>query len=112
MEQGAANLVLATLMTEATAGGIIGFLVGYGLRKIVGTALKVTAMAVALFTIPPMALAALGVVQVDFAALARLLERLFTRLAQFAIAVSPSMVRMFPVNGSFAFGLVVGAMKG
>ena len=112
MEQGAANLVLATLMTEVTAGGTIGFLVGYGLRKIVGIMVKVTAVAVALFTIPLIALASVGVVQVDFAALTGLLEELFSRLAQLAIAISPSMMRMFPASGSFALGLVVGVMKG
>jgi len=51
LEQTAANLVLATLMAEATASGTIEFLVGYGLWKIVGIMLKVTAVAVALFTI-------------------------------------------------------------
>ena len=112
MEQGAANLVLATLMTEVTAGGTIGFLVGYGLRKIVGIMVKVTAVAVALFTIPLIALASVGVVQVDFAALTRLLEELLIRLAQLAIGISPSIMRMFPASGSFALGLVVGVMKG
>jgi len=112
LEQTAANLALATLMTEVTAGGTIGFLVGYGLRKIVGVMLKVAAVAVALFTIPLMALAALGIVQVDSAALTRLLEELFSRLAQFAISLSPRMMQMFPVSGSFGLGLVAGVMKG
>lgn len=112
MEQTAANLVVSTLITEITAGGTIGFLIGYGLRKIVGIMVKVTAVAVALFTIPLIALASVGVVQVDFVALTRLLEELFTRLAQFVIAISPSMMRMFPTSGSFALGLVVGVMKG
>jgi uncharacterized membrane protein (Fun14 family) len=112
LEQTAANIVLATLMAEATASGTIGFLVGYGLRKIVGIMLKVTAVAVALFTIPLVPLAALGIVQVDFAALARLLEKLFTSLAEFVISLLPSMMRMFPVTGGFALGLVAGVMKG
>ena len=99
-------------MTEISAGGTTGFLVGYGLRKIASIVLKVTAVAVALITIPLMALAALGVAQVDFAASTRLIEELFTRLAQFAIAISPSMMRVFPASGSFALGLVVGVMKG
>ena len=93
-------------------GGTIGFLVGYGLRKVASVVLKVTGVAVALFMIPLMALASLGVVQVDLTALARLLESLFTRLAQFALAVSPTMIRIFPASGGFALGLVVGAMKG
>jgi len=112
LEQTAAKLALATLMTEVTASGTIGFLVGYGLRKTVGIMLKVAAVAVALFTIPLMALAALGIVQVDFAALTRLLESLFTRLAQFAVSLSPSMMQMFPATGGFALGLVAGVVKG
>jgi uncharacterized membrane protein (Fun14 family) len=106
------NIVLATLLTEATAGGTTGFLVGYGLRKIVGIMLKVAAVAVALFTIPLAALAVLGIVQVDFAALTRLLEKLFTVLAEFVISLLPSMMRMFPATGGFALGFVTGAMKG
>ena len=112
MEQGTADLVLATLTMEVTAGGTGGFLVGYGLRKIVGIMVKVTAVAVALFTIPLIALASVGVVQVDFATLTRLLEELLIRLAQLAIGISPSIMRMFPVSGSFALGLLVGVMKG
>jgi uncharacterized membrane protein (Fun14 family) len=95
-----------------SAGGTIGFLVGYGLRKIVGIMLKVAAVAVALFTIPLAALAALGIVQVDFAALTRLLEEVFTRLAEFAISLFPSMMQMLPVSGGFGLGLVAGLMKG
>jgi uncharacterized membrane protein (Fun14 family) len=110
MDQATSQLI-ATFATQVGVGGASGFLVGYGIRKIAGITLKVGAVALTLFTIPLIGLEALGVMKVDYEALAALFENSLTRVAEFAASVTPSLLRMFPVTGSFGLGIVAGAMR-
>lgn len=116
-QQGALGLDQATqqalviLGTEITSGAVTGFFVGYGLRKVVGLLFKVVAVIVALFTLGLMALVGLHVVKVDFQAFAALVDKLFLRLLDFVIYITPTLVHYFPISGSFGLGVALGAMK-
>ena len=105
------NLFLATVLTEATAGGVFGFLFAYGLRKVAGLLLKVLAIGVTLLIIPIGFLAHAGVLKVDFPALMQLLADTFNTVAQTVADTIPSLIQMAPVSGGFAVGLFAGVMK-
>jgi len=96
--------------------------VGYGLKKaalfLLSIALKIGAVLAGLFVLGLMSLEALGIIKVDYAALARFLEQV---AAQIAAAVMwlmpvvtnaiPTVLRLLPMTGSFGVGLVAGSLK-
>jgi uncharacterized membrane protein (Fun14 family) len=63
------SLLLAQVATEATAGGVTGFLIGYGVRQVAAIALKIVAIGTALLMIPLVWLSSMGILKVEFAAL-------------------------------------------
>jgi uncharacterized membrane protein (Fun14 family) len=107
----ATQISLLTLGTEIGTGVVTGFFIGWGLRLILSLMFKVLAVAVAAFVLPLMALAGLGVVKVDFTALAALIQNLFMRLIDFVVWATPVLVQYFPLSGSFGLGVIIGGMK-
>jgi uncharacterized membrane protein (Fun14 family) len=105
------SLLLAQVATEATAGGVTGFLVGYGIRQVAAIALKIVAAGVALLMIPLFWLSSMGVVKVDFVALGKLVEKALTSVANALVSMLPLMSQAIPASAGFGLGLVAGLAK-
>lgn len=97
-------------------------MVGYGLKKValflLSIALKIVAGVAGLFVLGLMGLEALGVIKVDYAALARLFEQVAAQIAAAVMWVVPvvtnaipTILQFLPITGSFGVGLVAGTLK-
>jgi uncharacterized membrane protein (Fun14 family) len=103
---------LITLGTEVASGAVVGYFLGWGMRLVLTLLFKIAAVAVACFTIPLLALEALGIVHVDFQRFALPIQQLFEKLISFAtIYVIPAVVHNFPLSGSLALGTILGTLK-
>jgi uncharacterized membrane protein (Fun14 family) len=105
------SLLLATAATQATAGGVAGFLLGYGIRQVAAIALKILAVGAALLMIPLIWLSSLGVVTVDFETLGNLVVKALTSMANALAGMIPVMSQMAPATAGFSLGLVAGLAK-
>lgn len=105
------SLLLATVTTEALAGGVPGFLLGYGLRKVASILLKVTAIGFTLVALFLTGLASQGIVKIDWQALFALVGRTLTAVAQAVTSMIPTLTEVMPATGGFALGFAAGVMK-
>jgi uncharacterized membrane protein (Fun14 family) len=105
------SLLLATVATEATAGGVTGFLIGYGIRQIAAIALKIVAVGTALLLIPLVWLSSMGIVKADFEALMNLVGKALTSIANALASMIPLMSQMIPATAGFGLGFVAGLAK-
>jgi uncharacterized membrane protein (Fun14 family) len=105
------STLLATVLVQAGAGGVTGFMIGYGVRQVAGIMLKVSAAAFALLAIPLAGLMSIGVLKVDWQALAALLEKAIAALAQGIAQMIPTLTQALPATGAFTLGFAGGLMK-
>jgi uncharacterized membrane protein (Fun14 family) len=105
------NLFLATVATELAAGGLTGFLVGYGVRQVAAIALKIVAIGTALLMIPIAWLSSTGVLKVDFQALMSMVSKVLSSVANSFASVIPVLTQQFPATGGFAMGFFAGVMR-
>jgi uncharacterized membrane protein (Fun14 family) len=104
---------LATLLaTQIGLGGTLGFLLGYGLKKIAAVILKILALVAALFALGLTWLASIGVVTVNFNAFTSTLDNSFTGTMAALISSFAVIGQVFPIGGSFGLGFYLGAKKG
>jgi len=90
----------------------LGFLLGYGLKKIAAVLLKILALVAALFALALTWLASIGVVTVNSNAFTSTLANSFTGTMAAAISSFAVIAQMFPIGGSFGLGFYLGAKKG
>jgi uncharacterized membrane protein (Fun14 family) len=107
------NSGLATILVSQVAfGGTLGFLLGYGLKKVAALVFKVVALVSGLFMLFLAWLASIGVINVNFNAFANTAGNTFANSLT-ALAGSLAFIgQVFPIGGSFGLGFYLGAKKG
>jgi len=97
---------LATVLaTQIGLGGTLGFLLGYGLNKIL-------ALVAALFALGLTWLASIGAVTVNYNAFTSTIDNSFTGAMAALISSFALIAQVFPIGGSFGLGFYLGAKKG
>jgi uncharacterized membrane protein (Fun14 family) len=107
------NGSFATLIaTQIGLGGTVGFLLGYGLKKVAAVLLKIMALVSALFMLGLTWLASIGVITVNLNAFTNSLSHSFTGAMAALVSSFASLAQVFPIGGSFGVGFYIGAKKG
>ena len=103
----------ATLvLSQVGLGGTLGFLLGYGLKKIATILMKALALVSALFMLGLTWLASMGVITVNFNAFSSTLSNSFTGAMTALVGSLTFLAQIFPIGGSFGVGFYLGAKKG
>ena len=104
---------LATLLvTQVGFGGTLGFLLGYGVKKVAGIVLKIFALVTGLFMLALTWLASIGFITVNFNAFSGDVGGAFTGVIAGVISFLTFMGQILPIGGSFGLGFYFGAKKG
>jgi len=99
--------VFAPILFQLGAGGILGFIVGYAIKKV----LKILAVVAGLFALALIYLAYIDIISVNYGKLTEAIERLLSGLGEASQLVSP-IVANLPFAGSFLVGAALGLKKG
>jgi len=104
---------LATLLVSQVGfGGTLGFLLGYGLKKVAAIIFKILALVSGVFMLFLTWLASIGVITINFNAFANAAGNTVANSLA-AIAGSLAFIgQVFPMGGSFGLGFYLGAKKG
>ena len=104
---------LATLLVSQVGfGGTLGFLLGYGLKKVAALVFKIVALVAGVFMLFLTWLASIGVVTVNFNAFANAAGNTFANSLTALIGSLAFIGQIFPMGGSFGLGFYLGAKKG
>jgi uncharacterized membrane protein (Fun14 family) len=107
------NSGLATLLVSQVGfGGTLGFLLGYGLKKVAAVVLKIVALISGLFMLGLTWLASIGVITVNFNAFANTAGNTFANSLTAVVGSLAFIAQVFPMGGSFGLGFYLGAKKG
>ena len=105
---GLVNLIL----TQVGFGGTLGFLLGYGLKKVAAIVLKIAALISGLFMLGLTWLASIGVITVNFNAFSSIMSSAFTNSIAGIVGSITMLGEALPISGSFGLGFYLGAKKG
>jgi len=100
------------IATQIGFGGTLGFLLGYGLKKVATIVLKAVALVSAIFMLFLAWLASVGVVSISFGAFSDLVENGFAGITAALFSSLTFIAQVLPMSGSFGLGFYVGAKKG
>ena len=104
---------LATLfVTQIGFGGTLGFLLGYGLKKVATVVLKILALISGLFMLGLTWLASIGVITVNFNAFSSAVGSGFAGAMAGLVGSLAFLGQILPIGGSFSLGFYLGAKKG
>lgn len=104
---------LATLfLTQIGFGGTLGFLLGYGIKKVATIMLKVVALVSGLFMLGLTWLASIGVITVNFNAFSNDIGGTFVGALAGLVTSLTYLAQILPIGGSFGLGFYLGAKKG
>jgi uncharacterized membrane protein (Fun14 family) len=107
------NSGLATLLvTQIGFGGTLGFLLGYGLKKVATIILKIIALVSGLFMLGLTWLASTGVITINFNAFSNAVGGTFAGAIAGLISSLTFLAQILPMGGSFGLGFYLGAKKG
>lgn len=107
------NSGLATLLvTQIGFGGTLGFLLGYGLKKVATIILKIIALVSGLFMLGLTWLASIGVITINFKAFETTVGNSFAGMAAALVSSLTFLGQIVPMGGSFGVGFYLGAKKG
>lgn len=90
----------------------MGFLLGYGLKKVAAIVLKIVALISGLFMLGLTWLASIGVITVNFNAFANAAGNTFANSLTAIVGSLAFVAQVFPMGGSFGLGFYLGAKKG
>lgn len=90
----------------------MGFLLGYGLKKVAAIVLKIVALISGLFMLGLTWLATIGVITVNFNAFANAAGNTFANSLTAIVGSLAFIAQVFPMGGSFGLGFYLGAKKG
>ena len=90
----------------------MGFLLGYGLKKVAAIVLKIIALISGLFMLGLTWLASIGVITVNFNAFANAAGNTFANSLTAIVGSLAFVAQVFPMGGSFGLGFYLGAKKG
>lgn len=103
----------ATLIaTQIGFGGTLGFLLGYGLKKVAAIVLKILALVAGLFMLALTWLASVGVITVNFNAFTGSMENTLAGVISALVGSLALVAQVLPMSGSFGLGFYLGAKKG
>jgi uncharacterized membrane protein (Fun14 family) len=104
---------LATLLVSQVGfGGTLGFLLGYGLKKVASLVFKIVALVSGLFMLFLTWLASIGVISVNFNVFANEAGNTFANSLGALVGSLAFLGQIFPMGGSFGLGFYLGAKKG
>jgi len=104
---------LATLLvTQAGFGGTLGFLLGYGLKKVAALVFKIVALISGLFMLGLTWLASIGFITVNFNTFTNAAGNTFANSLTAIVGSLAFIGQAFPMGGSFGLGFYLGAKKG
>ncbi len=106
------NGLVALLVTQIGLGGTLGFLLGYGLKKVAAIVLKVLALVAGLFMLGLTWLASVGIITVNFNAFSSDVGGVFAGALAGLVSTLTFMAQILPIGGSFGLGFYLGAKKG
>lgn len=99
--------VLSPVLYQLGAGGILGFIVGYAVKKV----LKILAVIAGLFALVLIYLGYADIISVNYGKLTEAIEGLMGGLGGASQLVSP-IIASLPFAGSFLVGAALGLKKG
>ena len=103
----------ATLIaTQIGFGGTLGFILGYGLKKVAAIVLKILALVAGLFMLGLTWLASIGVITVNFNAFTATMENNLAGVISALVGSLALVAQVLPISGSFGLGFYLGAKKG
>ena len=104
---------LATLLvTQVGFGGTLGFLLGYGLKKVAALIFKLIALVSGLFMLFIAWLASIHVLTVNYNAFTTAAGNTFADSLTALVGSLAFLGQIFPIGGSFGLGFYLGAKKG
>ena len=104
--------LVSLFVTQVGLGGTLGFLLGYGLKKVAAILLKVAALISGLFMLGLTWLASIGVISVNFNAFSSVVGNAFTNSVMGLVGSITLLAEVVPMGGSFGVGFYLGAKKG
>jgi uncharacterized membrane protein (Fun14 family) len=90
----------------------LGFLLGYGLKKVASIVFKIIALVSGLFMLGLTWLASMGVITVNLNALTSAAGNAFANSLTALVGSLLFVAQIFPMGGSFGLGFYIGAKKG
>jgi uncharacterized membrane protein (Fun14 family) len=90
----------------------MGFLLGYGLKKVAAAVLKILALVSAIFMLALAWLASMGVVSFNFTALTSTFDNSLNGTLATLLGFTTFLAQIIPMGGSFGLGFYIGAKKG
>ncbi len=106
------NGLAALMVTQIGFGGTLGFLLGYGLKKVATIVLKILALVSGLFMLGLTWLASTGIITVNFNTFSSTAGATFAGALAGLISSLTFMAQILPIGGSFGLGFYLGAKKG
>jgi len=106
------NGLAALLLSQVGFGGTLGFLLGYGLKKVAGIVFKIVALVAGVFMLFLTWLASIGFISVNFNAFANAAGNTFASSLGALVGSLAFIGQVFPMGGSFGLGFYLGAKKG
>jgi uncharacterized membrane protein (Fun14 family) len=98
---------LSPLLTTVGFGGLVGFLVGYAIKKI----MKILAVGAGLFFTALMYLESQNIVDINWDKLQNAISSLTNAAGQFRLMSASSTNFALPMTGSSALGFAIGFMR-
>ena len=102
----------ALLVSQVGFGGTLGFLLGYGIKKVATLVFKVVALVSGVFMLFLTWLASIGVISVNYNAFANAAGNTFANSLTALVGSLAFIGQIFPMGGSFGLGFYIGAKKG
>ena len=90
----------------------MGFLLGYGLKKVAALIFKIVALISGLFMLGLTWLASIGIITVNFNAFTNAASNTFANSLTALVGSLAFIGQVFPMGGSFGLGFYLGAKKG
>ena len=102
----------ALIATQIGFGGTLGFLLGFGLKKVAAVVLKILALVTGVFALGLAWLASIGIISVNFNAFSTNMGNAFDGAVAALIGSLTLIAQILPMGGSFSLGFYLGAKKG
>ena len=90
----------------------MGFLLGYGMKKIAAVFLKILALVSALFMLGLTWLSSIGIITVNFNAFSSTMGNSLASTVAALVSSFTFLAQILPMGGSFGLGFYLGAKKG
>jgi uncharacterized membrane protein (Fun14 family) len=106
------NGIATLLASQIGLGGTIGFLLGYGLKKVATIVFKIVALVSAFFMLALTWLASIGIIAVNYNVFQSTMGSTLDATAAALVSSLTLLAQVLPMGGSFGLGFYIGAKKG